>query len=196
MNKLDVIGILQEHGAIISGHFRLPSGLHSPTFVQAAIVLQYPHLAQKIAKAMSAKFPSASDVVIAPALGGVVIGQEVARSRKCRSIFAERIGGAMALKREFKLSAGERVLVVEDVLTTGHTTAEVVSLVQAYGAKVMGVAAIVDRSTLPMALGVPVRALVTYPVRVCPPDSCELCARKVPLSRTCWHDILDCLPGE
>lgn len=196
MNKLDVIGILQEHGAIVSGHFRLPSGLHSPTFIQAAVVLQYPHLAQRIAKAMSAKFPGEADVVVAPAMGGVVIGQEVARVRKCRSIFMERAGGAMALKREFKLAAGERVLVVEDVLTTGHTTSEVVALAQAYGAKVVGVAAILDRSMTPLPLQVPVRALVSYPVKVSPPDACELCARKVPLSRLGRQDLLDFLPGE
>jgi len=196
MNKLDVVGILQEHGAIISGHFRLPSGLHSPTFIQAAVVLQYPHLAQKIGKAMSLKFPSAVDVVIAPALGGVVIGQEVARVRKCRSIFTERVGGGMALQREFKLAQGERVLIVEDVLTTGTTTAELVSLAQAYGAKVIGVAAIVDRTASPLALEIPIRALVSYPVKVTPPDACELCARRVPLSRLGRHDILDYLPGE
>jgi len=196
MNKLDVVGILQEHGAIISGHFRLPSGLHSPTFIQAAVVLQYPHLAQKIARAMSLKFPSAADVVVAPALGGVVIGQEVARIRKCRSIFTERVGGAMALQREFKLSRGERVLIVEDVLTTGTTTAELVSLVRAYEAKVVGVAAIVDRSISPLPLEVPIRALVSYPVKAAPPDACELCARRVPLSRLSRHDILDYLPGE
>ncbi|HAH08250.1 MAG TPA: orotate phosphoribosyltransferase [Elusimicrobia bacterium] len=196
MNKLDVIGILQEHGAIVSGHFRLPSGLHSPTFIQAAVVLQYPHLAQKIAKAMSAKFPSEADVVIAPAVGGVVIGQEVARVRKCRSIFTERVGGAMSLGREFQLSPGERVLVVEDVLTTGHTTSEVVALAQAYGAKVVGVAAILDRSTTPLPIPVPIRALVSYPVKVAPPDACELCARQVPLSRLGRKDILDFLQGE
>ena len=196
MNKLDVVGILQEHGAIISGHFRLPSGLHSPTFIQAAVVLQYPHLAQKIAKAMSLKFPGAADVVIAPALGGVVIGQEVARVRKCRSIFTERVGGGMALQREFTLAHGERVLIVEDVLPTGTTTAELVSLAQAYGAKVIGVAAIVDRSASPLGLEIPIRALVSYPVKVNPPDACELCARRVPLSRLGRHDILDYLPGE
>jgi orotate phosphoribosyltransferase len=102
----------------------------------------------------------------------------------------------MSLKREFKLSPGERVLVVEDVLTTGLTTSEVVALAQAYGAKVIGVAAVIDRSTTPLAINVPVRALVTYPVKAFPPDVCDLCARKVPLSRLGRQDILDFLPGE
>ncbi len=182
MNKQDVMGILQEHGAIVSGHFRLPSGLHSSTYVQTAVVLQYPHLAQKLAKAVSAKFPGEADVVLAPAVGGVVLGQEVARLRRCRSIFAERVGTAMLLKRDFKLKAGERVLVVEDVLTTGRSTSEVVALAQAYGAKVAGVAAIVDRSTGGLPLSLPVRALIAYPARVTAPDNCDLCARQVPLS--------------
>lgn len=186
MNKLDVLGILQEHGAIVSGHFRLPSGLHSPTYVQTAVVLQYPNLGVKIARALSEKFPSQVDVIVSPAMGAVVLGQEVARVRRCRAIFAERVGAVMSFKRDFRLQAGERALIVEDVLTTGHTTSEVVSLVRAYGAKVLGVAAILDRSTAHLPLSVPVRALVALPVKVHPPDSCEMCARQVPLT----------LPGE
>lgn len=183
LNKLDVLGILQEHGAIVSGHYQLPSGWHSPTYVQTAAVLQYPHIAQTIAKALSAKFPGASDVVLSPALGAVIVGQEVARARKCRSIFAERTGGKMSLQRDFDLKAGERVLIVEDVLTTGRSTSEVVALAAAYGAKVIGVAAIVDRSTAQLPLAVPVRALVTFPVKVFPPERCEMCARSVPISK-------------
>jgi len=182
ISKLDMLGILQEHGAIISGHFRMPWGLHSPTYIQTALVVQYPHLSQKIARALSDKFPGDVDVVVSPAMGAVVIGQEVARVRKCRSIFAERTGSVMTLKRDFRLSAGEKVLVVEDVLTSGHTTGEVVSLATAYGAKVVGVAAIVDRSIAQLPLSVPVRALVTYPVKVYPPDTCDLCSRSVPLT--------------
>lgn len=181
--KLDVLGMLQEHGGIVSGHFELLSGLHSPTYLQTAVVLQYPHMAQKLAKAMAAKFPQPADVVVSPSLGGVVIGQEVARVKKCRAIFAERQGGAMALRRDFRLREGERVLVAEDVLTTGRSTGEVVSLAAAYGARVMGVAAIVDRSAADLLLKVPVRALVSYPVKVSAPGSCSLCARGIPLRR-------------
>lgn len=191
MNKLDVLGLLQEHGAIEEGHFRLPSGLHSPIFIQTASVMQYPYIAQRIARAMSARFPSPIDVVLAPAVGGVVAGQEIARLRRCRSIFAERVGGEMLLRREFKIVPGERVLVVEDVLATGHLAGAVVELVRAYGGKVVGIAAILDRSTAALPLGVPVRALVTYPVQVMPPDTCELCARRVPFSRRGALDILD-----
>jgi orotate phosphoribosyltransferase len=165
LTKLDVIGLLQEHGAIVNGHYQLPSGLHSQTWVQTALVLQYPHLAQKIAKAMAAKFAGAADVVMSPAMGAVVIGQEVARVKKARAIFTERIGSAMALRRDFRLVRGEKVLVVEDVLTTGRSTSEVVHLATAYGGKVVGVAAIVDRSVDPLPLKIPVRALISYPFR-------------------------------
>ncbi len=182
LSKLDIIGLLQEHGAIVNGHFQLPSGLHSQTYVQTALVLQYPNLAQKIAKAMMAKFPQETDCVMSPAMGAVVIGQEVARAKRARAIFTERVGGAMALRRDFKLERGERVLVVEDVLTTGRSTGEVVSLAQAYGAKVVGVAAIVDRSTASLPLSVPVRALISYPLQVFPPSNCPLCAQQVPVT--------------
>lgn len=181
LDKSDVIAMLQEQGAIVGGHFELLSGLHSPTYIQTAVVLQYPYMAHRLAKALAAKFPQAADVVLSPSMGGVIIGQEVARVKKCRAIFAERSGGSMALKRDFKLKRGEKVLVVEDVLTTGRTTSEVVSLATAYGAKVLGVAAIVDRSTASLPLRLPVRTLVSYPVKVSTPDCCPLCARGVPL---------------
>lgn len=181
-NKLDIMGIFQEHGAIKEGHFKLPSGLHSSTYIETAVVLQYPNLAYKIASALSRKFPASADVVVSSAMGAIVLGQEVARQRKCRSIFFERMGGAMGLHRHFRLKAGERVLVVEDILTTGHSTSDVVALSSAYGAKIIGVAAIVDRSSTFAPMRVPVRALMTLPNKPVPPDNCDQCARKVPLT--------------
>ena len=182
LNKMDVLGLLQEHGAVVSGHFRLPSGLHSPVYLQTALVLQYPHVAQKVAKAVAAKFASAVDVVISTGMGSVVLGQEIARAKKCRAIFTERINGAMAFRRDFRLERGERALVIVDVLTTGRSNAEVVALAQAYGARVAGVGAMVDRSQAPLCLGVPVRSLIGYPLQAAPPDSCPQCAAGVPLS--------------
>lgn len=182
MNKMDVLGILQEHGAVVSGHFRLASGLHSPVYLQTALVLQYPHVAQKIAKALVAKFPQPVDVVVSPGMSSVVLGQEVARVKKCRAIFAERHEGMMGLRRDFKLERGEKALIVEDVLTTGRLTAEIVVLAQAYGAKVLGVGAIVDRSMEGLALSVPARTLISYPLQVSPPDSCPQCAAGVPMT--------------
>lgn len=182
LSKLDVIGLLQEHGALLSGHFKLPSGLHSQTYVQTALVIQYPHLAQKVAKAMSALFPQEVDCVISPAMGAVLIGQEVARVKKCRAIFTEKVEGMMTLKREFKLEPRERILVVEDVLTTGRSTSEVVALAGAYGCRVSGVCAIVDRSIHALPLTVPVRALISYPLQVYPPDACPLCQQEIPVT--------------
>jgi orotate phosphoribosyltransferase len=150
--------------------------------VQTALVLQYPHLAQKVAKAMAGKFPQEIDVVMSPAMGAVVIGQEVARVKKTRMIFTERVGGTMALRRDFRIERGERILVVEDVLTTGRSTSEVVHLAHAYGGKVIGVAAIVDRSTEQLPLSVPVRTLISYPLQVFPPNNCPLCTHQVPVS--------------
>ncbi|OGR87561.1 MAG: orotate phosphoribosyltransferase [Elusimicrobia bacterium RIFCSPHIGHO2_02_FULL_57_9] len=182
MNKMDVLGLLQEHGAVVSGHFQLASGLHSPIYIQTALVLQYPHVAQKIAKALVAKFPQKIDVVISPGMSSVVLGQEVARIQKCRAIFAERNNDMMAFRRDFKLARGERALVVEDVVTTGRLTAEIIALAQAYGAKVLGVGAIVDRAMSALALSVPVRTLISYPLQVSPPNSCPQCEAGIPLS--------------
>lgn len=182
LQKMDVLGLLQEHGAVVSGHFQLASGLHTPVYVQTALVLQYPYVAQKIAKAIASKLPQAVDVVISPGLSSVVLGQEVARVKKCRAIFAERSSGMVSLRRDFKLQRGERALVVEDVLTTGRLTAEVVAYAQAYGVKVTGVGAIVDRSTSALSLSVPVRTLISYPLQAFAPGSCPQCASGVPLS--------------
>ena len=106
LGKLDVVGLLQEHGAILSGHFRLPSGFHTQTYIQTSLVMQYPNLAQKVAKEMASKFPQEINVVISPSVGSMVIGQEVARVKKARSIFTERINGVMVLKRDFKIAEG------------------------------------------------------------------------------------------
>src|SRR5258708_6628412 len=182
LNKMDVLGLLQEHGAVASGHFRLASGLHTPVYLQTALVLQYPHVAQKIAKALVAKFAAPADVVISTGMSSVVLGQEVARAKKCRAIFTERVNGSMAFRRDFRLERGERALVVVDVLTTGHSNAEVVALAQAYGARVIGVGAMVDRSSAPLCLGVPARGLVSYPLQATPPDHCSQCAAGEPLS--------------
>ena len=181
-NNLDVVGILQEHAAILSGHFQLPSGFHSQSYVQTSLVMQYPHIAQKVAKAMAAKFPQEVDVVLAPTANTVVIGQEVARVKKARSIFAEKVNGVMVLKRGFKLREGEKVLVVDDVITTGGLTSGAVSLVQRFRAQVVGVVAVVDRSTGELPLRVPVRALISYPLQVYSPEECPLCKQRIPLT--------------
>ena len=182
IKKMDVLGLLQEHGAVVSGHYQLASGLHSPVYVQTALVLQYPHVAQKLAKALASKFQSRPDVIISPGMSSVVLGQEVARIFKCRAIFTERRNGMVALRRDFKLERGEKALIIEDVLTTGRLTAEIIALGQGYGAKVLGVGAIVDRSTMPICLAVPVRTLISFPLEVSAPDACSQCSEGKPLT--------------
>jgi orotate phosphoribosyltransferase len=177
-----VLGLLQEHGAVVSGHFQLASGLHSPVYVQTARVLQYPHVAQRIARALAAKFSQEVDVVIAPNMVSVGLAQEVARAKRCRAIFTERIGGMMALRRDFRIERDERALIVQDVLTTGRLTAEIVVLIRAYGGKVAGVGGVVDRSVQGLGLCVPVRTLISYPLQVFSPDSCPQCADGVALT--------------
>ncbi len=182
MKKTDVLGLLQEHGAVVAGHFQLASGLHSPVYLQTALVLQYPHVAQKIARSLASKFSAKVDVVISPGVSSVVLGQEVARELKCRAIFTEKNQGMMGIRRGFKLNRGERALIVEDVVTTGRLTAEIVTLAQAYGARIIGVGAIVDRSCEGLALSVPVRSLMCYPLEVFPPTNCPQCAANIPLT--------------
>ncbi len=196
LNKMDVLGLLQEHGAVVSGHFQLASGLHSPVYVQTALVLQYPHVAQRIAKTLAAKFPQNVDVVIAPNMVSVALAQEVARAKRCRAIFTERIGGMMALRRDFRIERDERVLIVQDVLTTGRLTAEIVVLIQAYGGKVAGVGAVVDRSVKGLALCVPVRTLISYPLQVFSPDFCPQCADRVTLTDASKNPVVGPAEGE
>jgi orotate phosphoribosyltransferase len=185
LNNLDVVGLLQEHGAFLDGHFELPSGMHSQSYVQASLMMQYPNIAHKVAIAMAAKFPQDIDVVLASSIGSVVIGQEIARVKKARAIFSEKVGGIATLRRNFKLTPGEKVLIADDVVTTGKLTSAAVSLVQSYGAKVVGVAAIVDRSTGQLPLNVPVRSLLGYPLRVYSKEECPLCKEGIPVTKVC-----------
>jgi orotate phosphoribosyltransferase len=180
MKKTDILGLLQEHGAVVSGHFQLASGLHTPVYLQSAQVLQYPHVAQKIAKALVSKFPTKVEVVIAPGMSSAILGQEMARLYKCRAMFSERAGDMVTLRRGFRIDRGERALIVSDVVTSGRLTGELVTLAQAYGAKVAGVAAIVDRSMKGLSLQVPLRTLISYPLEVFAPEACPQCGAGVP----------------
>jgi len=183
MNKSDVLGILQEHGAVVPGHFQMATGLHSPIYIQTAMVLQYPHVAHKIARALAAKFPQECDVVVALGTSSIILGQELARVKKCRAIFAEKTGGALALRRDFKLERGEKALLIQDVLASGGLVAEMAALARARGAKTLGVGALVDRSEAALCLDIPVRALVSYPLEASPEKSCPQCASGVPLTK-------------
>ena len=175
--------VFRETGAYLKGHFRLTSGLHSNEYLQCALVLQHPALAERFGRDLAAQLP-ACEVVVAPAIGGLPIGHEVARAKGVRFIFTERdTSGKMTLRRGFSLRPGERALVIEDVVTTGGTTREVIDLVTAAGAHVLGAGSIIDRSGGRADLGVPRVALATLDVVAYPPDYCPLCQQGIPVEK-------------
>lgn len=173
-----VLDLFRRSGALLEGHFRLSSGLHSDRYLQSAIVLQYPEFAERLGQALAARNAHLqATVVVSPALGGVIIGQEVGRALGVRAIFVERQEGAMTLRRGFALAPSDRVLVVEDVITTGGSTHEAAAAAEAAGAQVVGAATIVDRSGDRSRLDLPVQALVRLDIPTYPPETCPLCAR-------------------
>jgi orotate phosphoribosyltransferase len=180
-----VLDLFRRLGALLEGHFRLTSGLHSPGYLQCAVVLQHPKEAARCGALLAdAVLNRGVQVVLSPALGGIVIGQEVARALGVRSIFAERQDGKLTLRRGFTLAPGERVLVVEDVVTTGGSTRETIEVARAAGAIVVGAAAIIDRSGSGQAgpgLDVPFHALATVSLPTYQPESCPLCAAGSPV---------------
>lgn len=164
-------------GALLEGHFRLTSGLHSPGYLQCALVLQHPAEAERCGALIAERVRGLGiQTVLSPALGGIVIGQEVARALGVRAIFAERQDGRLTLRRGFTLPPGERVLVVEDVVTTGGSTRETIEVARAAGATVAGAAAIIDRSGGQQGLDVPFHALATVTLPTYSPETCPLCA--------------------
>ena len=182
-NNLDVLCLLQEHGAIMEGHFVMPSGFHSQSYIQTSLLLQHPHLAQRIAQSLSDKFSQKADVILALEPSNSVLAQEVARVRGARAIFASRNEqGQMVLKHNFVLKPGERVLVVDDVTVGGRKLAQAIELAQGLGAHVFGVAVIVDRSMGYLPLTIPLRALLSYPMETFTAKECPLCAAKIPFT--------------
>ena len=176
-----VLDIFTERGALLDGHFLLSSGLHSPRYLQCARVLMDPVLATKLGADLADRLRLALGeveprAVVAPALGGVLVAQEVARAFGCRGLFTERQDGVMTLRRGFTLEAGEPVVVVEDAITTGKSTREVLDAVAALGARVLAVGSLVDRSVGEVDFGVPRTSLVRLDVPTYPAESCPLCA--------------------
>jgi orotate phosphoribosyltransferase len=179
-------GIFVRTGALLSGHFQLSSGRHSAQYFQCALVLADPALAERLGKSLAARALASlprPETVVSPAMGGVIIGHETARALGARSIFAEREDGRMTLRRGFSVRPGERVLVVEDVVTTGKSTGEVIGLLKEAGAEVLGAASIVLRSKKAPDLGVPLVSLARLPAASYDADSCPLCARDMPVTK-------------
>lgn len=181
-----VLGLFQQTGAYLTGHFRLTSGLHSPNYLQSALVLQYPvhaeALGREMAAALSKLVDGKIDLVISPALGGLIIGHETARALGVRFVFAERDAEKkMTLRRGFSLAPGEVAVVVEDVITTGGSTKEVIDIVRAHGAVPAAAGSIIDRSGGTAELGIPRTALETLRVSVYDPEDCPACLAGEPV---------------
>jgi len=176
-----VLSLFEQTGAYLHGHFRLTSGLHSPAYLQCAKVLQYPVHAQTMGRALAARFREMSNgeaipLVASPAVGGLIIGHEVARALGARFQFTERdAGGKMTLRRGFEVTAGETAVVVEDVVTTGGSSREVIDLLRDYGVKILAAGSIIDRSGGHADIGVPRAALATISVTSWSPELCPLC---------------------
>ena len=181
-----VLRLFEETGAYLKGHFRLTSGLHSPEYLQSALVLQHPAHAERLGAMLAARLRELSGgaaigTVMAPALGGLIIGHEVARAMGARFLFSERdASDKMALRRGFTLTLGENAVVVEDVVTTGRSLGETIEIARGTGANVLAAGSIIDRSGGAADLGVPRAALHTMKVQAYPPGDCPLCHEGIP----------------
>ena len=163
--------------ALLEGHFELTSGLHSDKYFQCAKVLQYPWHDEELCQSLCEKLKDHTfDLVVAPAVGGVVIGYEMARLLKVRAIFTERVNGVMTLRRGFRIKPGEKALVMEDVTTTGGSVKEVIEVVRSFDATAQAVGALVDRSGGQVDFGIPYQSLMQVRVNTFNPSECPLCA--------------------
>jgi len=182
-----VLELFKTTGAYLQGHFRLTSGLHSAEYLQSALVLQHPPAAEKLGRLLAeqvrALAPGKIDLVVSPALGGLIIGHEAARALGCRFQFTERDPDTrkMMLRRGFQVGVGDNAVVVEDVITTGGSTVDVIEVLQAAGARVLAAASIIDRSGGLADVGVPRTALVTMQVAAHYPEQCPMCALGIPV---------------
>jgi orotate phosphoribosyltransferase len=183
------LDLFRSTGAYLTGHFRLTSGLHSGEYLQSALVLQHPRLAEELGRRLAERASKLAgsrsiDVVVAPAIGGLIIGHEAARTLQARFIFTERDpSGNMTLRRGFAVTPGETSLVVEDVVTTGGSTREVVEILKAQGSLPVGAASIIDRSGGKADVGVPRVALVTLNVVSYDPSVCPFCSQGIPVTK-------------
>jgi orotate phosphoribosyltransferase len=188
MTSKDVLDRFTQLGALLEGHFRLSSGLHSPNYLQCALVLQHPAeaatlglaLGERLATRLGGVTPTA---VLSPALGGLIIGHEVARALGVRAIFAERAEGVLTLRRGFTLTLEDRVVIVEDVLTTGGSTRETMEVARQNGATVVAAAAVINRSGSESPVDVPFVALAALTPPTYKPDACPYCEKDIPVTK-------------
>ena len=179
---IDWLARFRRAGAVQEGRFLLTSGLHSPVYVQCARILQYPAEAEALGAALARLVCDARpEVVVGPALGAILVAHEVARALGVRAIFAERSDGRLTLRRGFEVAAGERVLVVEDVVTTGLTTTELAVIVGQAGGRLVAAAALIDRTGARWSLDVPLHAVVRLDLPTYVPHDCPLCRQGIPV---------------
>ncbi len=185
LTRDEIMQVFKDTGALLQGHFLLTSGKHSAQYMQCAQVLQYPEKAAALGKELGAKFEGSDiDTVIAPAVGGIIVAHEVGRALDVKAIFTERLNGEMTLRRGFGLSPGEKVLVVEDVITTGGSVKEVIRVVKEAGAIPVGVGVLVDRSGgMADFEGLPIHSLIQMNIEVFEPETCPLCAQGLPAEK-------------
>ena len=181
MTETEILQIFREHSALLEGHFILSSGLHSDRYIQCALVLQHPKVAEQLCSELADKLRDlGASVVAAPALGGVIVAHEVARALGVRAVFTERQDGAMTLRRGFSFAPKETIVVVEDVITTGGSTRETMRCVEQAGGKVVGVGVLIDRSGGTADLSINKSTLVVLKVGNYNPAECQLCKSGIP----------------
>ncbi len=184
MKKARVIEIFKETGVLQEGHFKLSSGLHSDQYLQCAQVLQYPVKAQELAAALAKKFADVEiDVVVGPAMGGVTLSYAVGLALEKKTIFTERVDGLMTLRRGFRLKQGAKVLVIDDVLTTGKSVNEVIEVLDKAGAELVAVGTLVDRRSKEINFGVPTESMLAVDVKAYEPELCPMCAEGLEVTK-------------
>ena len=178
MNDMEILDLMKELGALKQGHFQLSSGRHSDAYFQCAQILQFPDLALEVGRRIASSVDADNiDVVVSPALGAVLLGHEVARALGRRFIFTERKDGVMAMRRGFAFEEGEKVLIVEDVVTRGTSTREVANIIESGGGVVTAVACLIDRTDASVALPAAMTSLAKVEVVTWGPEECPLCAK-------------------
>ncbi|MFA5676009.1 MAG: orotate phosphoribosyltransferase [Christensenellales bacterium] len=182
MTKQQIFDIFRETGVLSEGHFALTSGRHSDKYMQCARLFQNAAVSEKFAKEIAGQF-TGIDLVAGPAVGGIILAYEVSRQLRVPNIFAERESGRMVLRRGFSVKEGARVLVVEDVVTTGGSVKEVMELLRGLGAVIAGVGSVADRSNGAVDFGVPFKAVLSMEVVSYPPEECPLCKRGLPVTK-------------
>ena len=188
----EVMRRFEEAGAIQKGHFKLTSGVHSDTYIQCAQVMQHPEFMHNLCSELGKKFRGDDiDVIVGPAIGGIIMAHVMARvlGPWVRAIFTERESGKMTLRRSFEIKEGEKVIVVEDVTTTGSSVREVIEIVNLRKGKVVGVGVLIDRSGGKVDFGIKTEKLLTIDIKTYPPEECPLCKNRIPAVKPGSRDL-------